>query len=110
MAMWPERLDENRLRMHESLSFAVVMHVQLVVEFAKRIPDFSNLSQPDQLVLIKKSFVEVWVTQAAHCISTAASSFMLSDGRIISKQELDFVFSVSCPTTWLSLALFFVCL
>ncbi|CAH8557024.1 unnamed protein product [Schistosoma bovis] len=92
---WPEKVDEHRLRMHEELSQLLAPCIQQVVEFAKRIPEFSSLGQPDQLVLIKAAFFEVWLVQASRLISTHDRKITLADGKQITKQELDFIYSPS---------------
>uniref|UniRef100_A0AA85KNS9 Nuclear receptor domain-containing protein n=1 Tax=Trichobilharzia regenti TaxID=157069 RepID=A0AA85KNS9_TRIRE len=92
---WPEKVDEHRLRMHEELSQLLAPCIQQVVELAKRIPEFSSLGQPDQLVLIKAAFFEVWLVQASRLISTHDRKITLADGKQITKQELDFVYSPS---------------
>ncbi|VDQ08608.1 unnamed protein product [Trichobilharzia regenti] len=81
--------------MHEELSQLLAPCIQQVVELAKRIPEFSSLGQPDQLVLIKAAFFEVWLVQASRLISTHDRKITLADGKQITKQELDFVYSVS---------------
>ncbi|VDO89046.1 unnamed protein product [Schistosoma mattheei] len=91
---WPEKVDEHRLRMHEELSQLLAPCIQQVVEFAKRIPEFSSLGQPDQLVLIKAAFFEVWLVQASRLISTHDRKITLADGKQITKQELDFIYSL----------------
>ncbi|VDN15355.1 unnamed protein product [Dibothriocephalus latus] len=97
--IWPEKVDEHRIRMHETLSGLLAPHIQHVVEFAKRIPDFGHLGQPDQLVLIKAAFFEVWITQAAKTFSSTDRTVIIGDGRQIAKQELDFIYSVSLYLT-----------
>ncbi|TPP59588.1 hypothetical protein FGIG_02065 [Fasciola gigantica] len=92
---WPEKVDEHRLRMHEELSQLLAPHIQQVVEFAKRLPDFGHLGQPDQLILIKAAFFEVWMVQAARMVSMHERTITLADGKQITKQELDFVYSPS---------------
>lgn len=90
---WPEKVDEHRLRMHEQLSQLLAPSIQQIVEFAKRLPDFGHLGQPDQLVLIKAAFFEVWMLQAARLVSSLDRTLTMADGRQISKEELDFVYS-----------------
>ncbi|KAF8567357.1 hypothetical protein P879_03602 [Paragonimus westermani] len=92
---WPEKVDEHRLRMHEELSQLLAPSIQLVVEFAKRLPEFGHLGQPDQLVLIKAAFFEVWMVQAARLVSMPDRILTLADGKQVTKQELDFVYSPS---------------
>ncbi|KER32499.1 hypothetical protein T265_12785, partial [Opisthorchis viverrini] len=92
---WPEKVDEHRLRMHEELSQLLAPCIQQVVEFAKRLPNFSNLGQPDQLILIKAAFFEVWMVQAARMVSMHDRTITLGDGKQITKQELDFIYSPS---------------
>ncbi|CDS42427.1 ecdysone induced protein 78C [Echinococcus multilocularis] len=89
----PFKLDETRLRMHEALSPAISLHIQSVVEFAKAIPNFVSLAQPDQLALLKAAFPEVWVVQAARTISYPEQTIMLCNGHIICRTELDFIYT-----------------
>uniref|UniRef100_A0A0V0J841 Nuclear hormone receptor E75 n=1 Tax=Schistocephalus solidus TaxID=70667 RepID=A0A0V0J841_SCHSO len=91
--IWPEKVDEHRIHMHETLSGLLAPHIQHVVEFAKRIPEFGQLGQPDQLVLIKTAFFEVWMAQAAKTFSPSDRTVIIGDGRQIAKQELDFIYS-----------------
>ncbi|VDK43374.1 unnamed protein product [Taenia asiatica] len=89
----PFKLDETRLRMHEALSPVIAHHIQSVVEFAKAIPSFVSLTQPDQLALLKAAFPEVWIVQASRKISYSEQTMMLCNGHIICRTELDFVYT-----------------
>lgn len=81
--------------MHEALSHLIAPCIQQIVEFAKCIPGFGLLGQPDQLVLIKAAFLEVWMVQAARLVSMTKRVLTLPDGQQLSKEELDFVYSVN---------------
>lgn len=83
--------------MHEALSPTIALHIQSVVEFAKAIPNFVLLTQPDQLALLKAAFPEVWIVQAARTISYSDQTMMLCDGHLIGKAELDFIYTVRLP-------------
>ncbi|VDM35521.1 unnamed protein product [Hydatigera taeniaeformis] len=87
------QVDDTRLRMHEILSSAISDHIQSVVEFAKAIPGFVSLDQPDQLTLLKAAFPEVWILQAARTISYPEQTILLCNGAIVCRKELDFIYS-----------------
>lgn len=81
--------------MHEKLSELLGVHIQSVVEFAKNLPHFSSLSQPDQLALLKGSFPEVWIVQSARFITFNDFKMTMYNGAAVKREELEFVYGVS---------------
>ncbi|KAL3316127.1 hypothetical protein Ciccas_005234 [Cichlidogyrus casuarinus] len=81
--------------MHDNLSHLMAPSIQQVVEFAKRIPQFATLEQPDQLILIKGAFFEVWLAQVSKLINVQERAITLAEGRQVLKQEFDFIFTPS---------------
>ena len=67
--------------------------------FAGVAPDFSDLSQDDQLVLIKLGFFEIWLTRMARMIDREENVMVFEDGSCISREELAVVYSVSLRAT-----------
>ncbi|XP_046360675.1 ecdysone-induced protein 78C-like [Haliotis cracherodii] len=88
-----EELEAQRLLMWQHLSTLITPSIQSVVEFAKRVPGFSELSQDDQLILIKTGFFEIWLTRMARMFNKEENSVTFEDGSIIPKDELDVVYS-----------------
>ena len=56
---------------------------------------FPDLSQDDQLILIKSSFFEIWLTHMAKLINPKDSTITLEDGGVIPRGELEIVYTVS---------------
>ena len=56
---------------------------------------FADLSQDDQLILIKSGFFEVWLTWMTKLFNSTEKTLMLDDGSVIPKGELDIVYTVS---------------
>ncbi|MPC36609.1 Ecdysone-induced protein 78C [Portunus trituberculatus] len=75
-------------------SFAVFMtpSIQRVVEFAKRVPGFSELSQDDQLILIKVGFLEVWLTHVSRMVSALDNTLTFSDGSYVTRTQMEVMF------------------
>lgn len=55
---------------------------------------FPELSQDDQLILIKIGFFEVWLGHVSRLINTQEGTMTLADGASLSKQQLDLIFDV----------------
>lgn len=88
-----ESLERQRVWLWQQFAAHVTPSVQRVVEFAKRVPGFCDLSQDDQLILIKVGFFEIWLTHAARLASDASLTF--SDGTFITRQQMDIIYDVS---------------
>ena len=68
--------------------------IQRVVEFAKRVPGFPELSQDDQLILIKIGFFEVWLTHVSRLVNAQEMTLTLNEGATLSKQQMQLIFDV----------------
>ena len=92
--------------------------IQRVVEFAKRVPGtllfffqkyklhfqfnacefvllgFPELSQDDQLILIKIGFFEVWLTHVSRLVNAQEMTLTLADGATLSKKQMELIFDV----------------
>ncbi|XP_069133665.1 ecdysone-induced protein 78C-like isoform X2 [Argopecten irradians] len=94
-----EELEAQKLSMWLCLASLITPTINSVVEFGKRIPGFSDLSQDDQLILIKGSFFEVWLTRMARMFNKHEGILTFEEGNMIQREELSVVFSpefVSC--------------
>ena len=56
--------------------------------------DFPDLSQDDQLILIKTGFFEIWLTRMSRMISKEENLIVFEDGSAIPREELAVVFAV----------------
>ena len=63
-----------------------------MVEFAKKVPGFCDLSQDDQLILIKDGFFEVWLSHISKM--TTDSSMTFEDGTYITRQQMELMYEV----------------
>ena len=63
-----------------------------MVEFAKKVPGFCDLSQDDQLILIKVGFFEVWLSHISKM--TTDSSMTFEDGTYITRQQMELMYEV----------------
>ncbi|XP_041367161.1 ecdysone-induced protein 78C-like [Gigantopelta aegis] len=88
-----EELERQRLLMWQQLSDLVTPAIQSVVEFAKRVPGFSDLSQDDQLILIKSGFFEIWLTRMSRMFNKSENVVTFDEGSLILKDELAVVYS-----------------
>jgi hypothetical protein len=55
---------------------------------------FNELSQLDQLQLIKKSFTQVWLVRIARMFNCQTQTLIFADGSYISRDQLDAIFMV----------------
>ncbi|XP_054836742.1 bile acid receptor-like [Eublepharis macularius] len=66
--------EENFLRLSES----AVVHVQVLVDFTKRLPGFENLANDDQIALLKGSTIEALFLRSAQIYNEQAIEFQSS--------------------------------
>ncbi|XP_049961830.1 ecdysone-induced protein 78C-like [Schistocerca serialis cubense] len=92
-----ESLEQHRVWLWQQFAQHVTPSVQRVVEFAKRVPGFCDLSQDDQLILIKVGFFEIWLTHVSRL--TSDSSLTFSDGTYITKQQMEVMYDVDFVTS-----------
>lgn len=88
-----EELESQRLLMWQCYANLTTPAIQNMVEFVKRIPGITDLSQDDQLILIKTSFFEMWVTRMARMFSRDDLTLTFEDGSMIQKDELSVVYT-----------------
>ncbi|XP_059179020.1 ecdysone-induced protein 78C-like [Physella acuta] len=88
-----EEIEAQRLLMWQQLATLITPSIHSVVEFSKRVPSFPDLSQDDQLILIKTGFFEIWLTRMSRMISKEENIILFEDGSCISRQELAVVYS-----------------
>ncbi|KAJ8975868.1 hypothetical protein NQ317_009653 [Molorchus minor] len=82
-----ESLETERCWLWQQFATNMTPSVQRVVEFAKRVPGFCDLSQDDQLILIKIGFFEIWLSHVARL--TSNTSLMFDDGTTVTRQQLE---------------------
>ncbi|KAK6627133.1 hypothetical protein RUM44_009610 [Polyplax serrata] len=85
-----ESLEQERIWLWQQFASHVTPSVQRVVEFAKRVPGFCDLSQDDQLILIKVGFFEIWLGHVSR--QTCDSTMTFTDGTYITKQQMDLIY------------------
>ncbi|XP_023244871.1 ecdysone-induced protein 78C [Copidosoma floridanum] len=85
-----ETTEAHKIWLWQQFAARVTPSVQRVVEFAKRVPGFCELSQDDQLILIKVGFFEVWLSHISKMTSDASMTF--EDGTYITRQQLDLMY------------------
>ncbi|KAF0304468.1 Ecdysone-induced protein 78C [Amphibalanus amphitrite] len=76
---------------------AVICHVRFV-PWIWRLRSFLELSQDDQLILIKASFFDVWLAHASRLVSPVDGTVTFSDGQYIGRQHLDIMFNSELTT------------
>uniref|UniRef100_T1HYE4 NR LBD domain-containing protein n=1 Tax=Rhodnius prolixus TaxID=13249 RepID=T1HYE4_RHOPR len=86
-----ESLEQQRIWLWQQFATHVTPSVQRVVEFAKRVPGFCELSQDDQLILIKVGFFELWLSHASRLTTDTTLTF--SDGTFVTRQQMELMYS-----------------
>ncbi|XP_054274904.1 ecdysone-induced protein 78C-like isoform X2 [Macrosteles quadrilineatus] len=85
-----ESLEQQRVWLWQQLACHVTPSVQRIVEFAKRVPGFCELSQDDQLILIKVGFFELWLACIARLVSDSSLTF--ADGTYVTRQQMEIMY------------------
>ncbi|KYM88218.1 Ecdysone-induced protein 78C [Atta colombica] len=85
-----ETVESQRIWLWQQFATRVTPSVQRVVEFAKRMPGFCELSQDDQLILIKVGFFEVWLCHISKM--TTDNSMTFEDGTYFTRQQLELMY------------------
>lgn len=86
--------EAQRIATWSALATHMTPSIQRVVEFAKRVPGFPELSQDDQLILIKIGFFEVWLTHVSRLVNAQEMTLTLTEGVTLSKQQMELIFDV----------------
>ncbi|XP_076345217.1 ecdysone-induced protein 78C-like isoform X2 [Tachypleus tridentatus] len=87
-----DSLEHQKIAVWQHFAMLVTPAIQRVVEFAKRVPGFLDLTQDDQLILIKLGFFEVWMVHISRMINTFENSVTFSDGSYVSRQQMEVMF------------------
>ncbi|PBC33481.1 Ecdysone-induced8C [Apis cerana cerana] len=85
-----ETVESQRIWLWQQFATRITPSVQRVVEFAKKVPGFCDLSQDDQLILIKVGFFEVWLSHISKM--TTDSSMTFEDGTYITRQQMELMY------------------
>ncbi|XP_044750697.1 ecdysone-induced protein 78C isoform X2 [Coccinella septempunctata] len=94
-----ESIDKQRCWLWQHTASRITPSIQRLVEFAKRVPGFTELQQDDQLILLKLGFLEIWFCHVAKM--TTETSFMFEDGLKLSKQQLEIMYDVDFVNAFL---------
>ncbi|KRT85291.1 nuclear receptor, partial [Oryctes borbonicus] len=97
-----ESIEQQRCWLWQQFAANITPSVQRVVEFAKRVPGFSDLSQDDQLILIKIGFFEIWLSHVARL--TSNTSLIFDDGTTVTRQQLEMMYDVDFVSSLLHFA------
>ena len=89
-----DSLEQQKIVMWQHFAVLVTPSIQRVVEFAKRVPGFIDLSQDDQLILIKLGFFEIWLVHISRMINTVDNTLTFADGSYITRQQMELMFDV----------------
>ncbi|KAL8614276.1 hypothetical protein ACOMHN_007614 [Nucella lapillus] len=99
-----EELEHQKMLMWQQLATLITPTIHSVVEFSKRVPSFSELSQDDQLILIKTGFFEIWLTRMARMFNRSDNVVLFEDGSVIPREELDIVYNPEFVTRMFELS------
>ncbi|KRZ94687.1 Nuclear hormone receptor E75 [Trichinella sp. T8] len=86
-------MEQQKIVMWETLSQYITPEVQRVVEFAKRLPHFTDFLQGDQLVLIKGGFFEVWLVRISRMLDVQFGTMTMCDGSFLGRDQLDVIYN-----------------
>ncbi|KAK2715697.1 hypothetical protein QYM36_010313 [Artemia franciscana] len=99
-----ESSENHRLALFSAFAKQIHPSISQVVEFAKRVPAFMDLSREDQLILIKLGFIELWMCHSARMVSTADGTLTFPDGSIITQRQLENVFNADFVSSYFNFA------
>lgn len=88
----PDSLEQQKMTLWQQFAALMTPSIQRVVEFAKRVPGFLDLTQDDQLILIKLGFFEVWLCHIARMANTIDGTLTFADGSYFTRQQLEAMF------------------
>lgn len=89
-----DSMEQQKIVMWQHFANFVTPAIKGVVEFAKRVPIFCDLTQDDQLILIKAGFMEIFYVQVSRMFNPMDSTLMFHDGSYITRQQLELMFDV----------------
>ncbi|KAL1239644.1 Nuclear hormone receptor [Trichinella pseudospiralis] len=91
-------IEQQKIIMWETLAQYITPEVQRVVEFAKRLPNFTEFLQGDQLVLIKGGFFEVWLVRMSRMFDIQFGTMTMCDGCFLGRDQLDVIYNTDLVT------------
>lgn len=91
----PDSGEQHRLMLWQRFSTLQTPSIHRIVEFAKRVPGFLDLSQDDQLILIKLGFFECWIVHMSKWYNSLEGTLTFSCGSVVNAQQLQVIFDVS---------------
>ena len=94
-AMSPDSAEQHRLLVWQRFANLLTPSIHRVVEFAKRLPNFTQLGQDDQLILIKQGFFECWLVQIARTLQPSDYTITFACGEQFTRQQFELMFDVS---------------
>ncbi|KAG4072857.1 hypothetical protein HA402_002600 [Bradysia odoriphaga] len=97
-----ESLENKKIWLWQQYASRITPSVQRVVEFAKRVPGFSDFSQDDQLILIKLGFFEVWLSHVTKIATEADALLTFDDGSYLTKEQLEILYDSEFVTAFQS--------
>ncbi|XP_023236729.1 ecdysone-induced protein 78C [Centruroides vittatus] len=105
--MTADSLEQQKIVMWQHFAVLLTPSIQRVVEFAKRVPGFLDLTQDDQLILIKLGFFEIWLVHISRMISSIDNTVTFSDGSFITRQQMELMFDHDFVSTLFNFAVTF---
>ncbi|CAM1319498.1 Uncharacterised protein g7228 [Pycnogonum litorale] len=87
-----DSMEQQKIIMWQHFANFVTPAIKGVVEFAKRVPLFSDLTQDDQLILIKLGFMEIFFIQVSRLYNPLDNTLMFHDGSYITRQQIELMF------------------
>nr|ATB56339.1 E78 [Panonychus citri] len=87
-----DSLEQQKINMWQRFADFITPSISRVVEYAKRIPGFLELSQDDQLILIKSGFFEIWLVHVSKMFDPIDNTLTFSDGNFITRQQMELMF------------------
>jgi len=93
-----DSLEHQKIVVWQQFAILITPSIQRVVEFAKRIPGFLDLTQDDQLILIKVGFFEIWLVHVARMLNPMDNTLTFSDGTYITKNQMEVMFDYDFVT------------
>jgi hypothetical protein len=97
-AMSPDSAEQHRLLVWQRLAGLLTPSIHRVVEFAKRLPNFTQLGQDDQLILIKQGFFECWLAHIARTHHPIDCTITFACGQQLTRTQFELMFDVRSLT------------
>nr|ABS00248.1 ecdysone receptor A isoform [Omphisa fuscidentalis] len=79
--------DEDSDMPFRQITEMTILTVQLIVEFAKGLPGFSKISQPDQITLLKACSSEVMMLRVARRYDAASDSVLFANNQAYTRDN-----------------------